>query len=87
MGAALLLYAGVSIFFYALNGPPPPDGYTHDDVCAVARLVMSRACPRDDIPLTSEWKRVIIIFTRSFACRLNDSFARGIRKVGRQSFG
>lgn len=33
MGAALLLYAGVSIFFYALNGPPPPEGYTHYDVC------------------------------------------------------
>ena len=33
MGAALLLYAGVSIFFYVVNGPPPPDGYTHDDVC------------------------------------------------------
>jgi len=33
MGAALLLYAGVSIFFYVVNGPPPPEGYTHDDVC------------------------------------------------------
>ena len=33
MGAALLLYASVSIFFYVVNGPPPPDGYTHDDVC------------------------------------------------------
>jgi len=33
MLGALALYAGVSIFFYIVNGPPPPEGYTHDDVC------------------------------------------------------
>jgi len=33
MGGALLLYAAVSVFFYVVNGPPPPEGYTHDDVC------------------------------------------------------
>jgi len=33
MLGALALYAGVSIFFYVVNGPPPPEGYTHDDVC------------------------------------------------------
>lgn len=33
MIGALLLYAAVSIGIYAVNGPPPPEGYTHDDVC------------------------------------------------------
>ena len=33
MLGALALYAGVSIFFYIVNGPPPPEGYTHYDVC------------------------------------------------------
>lgn len=33
MIGALLLYAAVSFSIYAVNGPPPPQGYTHDDVC------------------------------------------------------
>ena len=33
MIGALLLYAAVSFGIYAVNGPLPPEGYTHDDVC------------------------------------------------------
>jgi hypothetical protein len=33
MLAALGLYVLVSVIFYGVNGPPPPEGYTHYDVC------------------------------------------------------
>ena len=33
MIGALLLYAAVSIGIYTINGAPPPEGYTHYDVC------------------------------------------------------
>ncbi len=33
MLAALGLYALISVVFYGVNGPPPPEGYAHHDVC------------------------------------------------------